>query len=197
MATNLSELELTLGEVTGAAGDAEQSVTYADRSGDAFQRQSSRARVADALHQLGSRAAAETRFREADQMQTERQPHYPLLYSMSGFEYCDLFLAAPERAAWQVTLNSSFTPHPSSLPACDAVSQRATLMLKIAEDANLSLLTLALDYLTLARAGLYAAILANSEFRARIESDRGRPPSRRSSPRTSPRPPHPRLVFLR
>ena len=37
-ASNLSELELTLGEVAGAVGDAEQSVTYADRSGDAFQR---------------------------------------------------------------------------------------------------------------------------------------------------------------
>ena len=37
-ASNLSELELTLGEVAGAMGDAEQSVTYADRSGDAAQR---------------------------------------------------------------------------------------------------------------------------------------------------------------
>ena len=35
-ASNLSELELTLGEVAGAVGDAEQSVIYADRSGDAF-----------------------------------------------------------------------------------------------------------------------------------------------------------------
>ena len=34
--SNLSELELTLGEVAGAVGDAEQSVSYADRSGDAF-----------------------------------------------------------------------------------------------------------------------------------------------------------------
>ena len=33
-ANNLSELELTLGEVAGAVGDAEQSMSYADRSGD-------------------------------------------------------------------------------------------------------------------------------------------------------------------
>jgi hypothetical protein len=33
--SNLSELELTLGEVAAAVGDGEQSVTYADRSGDA------------------------------------------------------------------------------------------------------------------------------------------------------------------
>ena len=35
-ASNLSELKLTLGDVAGAVEDAEQSVTYADRSGDAF-----------------------------------------------------------------------------------------------------------------------------------------------------------------
>ncbi len=68
-AGNLSELELTLGEVAGAVGDAEQSVTYADRSGDAFQRMSTRTTHADALHQAGRRAEAETRFREAEQMQ--------------------------------------------------------------------------------------------------------------------------------
>jgi len=34
--SNLSELELTLGEVSGALSDAERSGTFADRSGDAF-----------------------------------------------------------------------------------------------------------------------------------------------------------------
>ena len=93
-------MELTLGEVAGAVGDAEQSVTDADRSGDAFQRLSKRTTHADALHQAGRRAEAETRFREAEQMQAEHQPAYPLLYSQQGFIYCDLLLAAPERAAW-------------------------------------------------------------------------------------------------
>ena len=37
-ANNLSELELTLGGVSGALSDAERSVSYADRSGDALQR---------------------------------------------------------------------------------------------------------------------------------------------------------------
>ena len=55
-ASNLSELELTLGEVAGAVGDAEQSVTYADRSGDAFRRCVNRVTIGDALHQAGSRA---------------------------------------------------------------------------------------------------------------------------------------------
>ena len=52
-ASNLSELELTLGEVAGAVGHAEQSVTYADRSGDSFQRITKRCTHADALHQAG------------------------------------------------------------------------------------------------------------------------------------------------
>ena len=43
---------------------------------------------ADALHQAGRRAEAEARFREAEQMQAERQPDYPLLYSVQGFRYC-------------------------------------------------------------------------------------------------------------
>src|SRR5262249_10143332 len=100
-ASNLSELELTLGKVATALGDAEQCVTYADRSGDACHRMSKRTTLADALHQAGRRAEAETRFRDAEQMQEEMQPQYPQLYSLSGFHYCDLLLAAPERAAWQ------------------------------------------------------------------------------------------------
>jgi hypothetical protein len=109
-ASNLSELELTLGEVAGAVGDAEQSVTYADRSGDAGERMINRTTHADALHQAGRRADAETRFREAEQMQQERQSDYPLLYSLRGFLYCDLLLAAPERAAWQIILGSAGVP---------------------------------------------------------------------------------------
>jgi len=104
--SSLSELELTLGAVAGAVGDAEQSVTYADRGGDPFQRMGNRTTHADALHPAGRRAEAETRFREAEQMPAERQPDYPLLYSTGGFWYCDLLLAAPERAAGQICLES-------------------------------------------------------------------------------------------
>jgi hypothetical protein len=74
IASNLSELELTLGEVAGAVGDAEQSVIYADRSSDAFWRIGARITHADALHQAGRRDEAEARFREAEHMQVERQP---------------------------------------------------------------------------------------------------------------------------
>ena len=202
-ASNLSELELTLGEVAGAVGDAEQSVTYADRSGDAFQRMATRTTHADALHQAGRRAEAEARFREAEQMQAERQPDYPLLYSLQGFQYCDLLLTEAERAAWQVErkrrvcdsrkmTNCSELTLPRRLPArgADAQVGRAAMALR--------LLDIALDHLTLGRAALYAAILEGSSLEPlptrplqHAVAGLRRAGAARLPP---PRPPHPRLA---
>ena len=155
-------------KLAGAVGDAEQSVSYADRSGDAFWKMGTRTTHADALHQAGRRAEAETRFREAEQMQQERQPDYPLLYSQGGFRYCDLLLAAPERDAWREMQNEKCRMKKEELVAtCRAVSQRAAQTLKWLEAARVDLLSIALDHLTLGRAALYAAIL---ESRSRRES---------------------------
>jgi hypothetical protein len=130
---------------------------------------------ADALHQAGRRAEAEARFREAEQMQAERQPEYPLLYSLAGFRYCDLLLTAAERAAWQTILGRAELPLRPDIGAaqqrrptgtevesCRAVSERAAQTLKWVTEGNLGLLTIALDHLTLGRAALYAAILEGS-----------------------------------
>ncbi len=165
LASNLSELELTLGDVAGAVGDAEQSVTYADRSGDAFLRTVLRVTVGNALHQAGRRPDAEGCFREAERMQAERQPEYPLLYSLQGFLYCDLVLTEAERAAWQMGRRTEDREQKTALvEACRAVEQRATQTLKWAEEADSSLLTIALDHLTLGRAALDAAILGDSSL---------------------------------
>jgi hypothetical protein len=174
-ASNLSELELTLGEVAGAVGDAEQSVTYADRSGDAFHRESKRTTHADALHQAGHWAEAEARFRDAEQMQAKSQPDYPLLYSVQGFRYCDLLLAEAERAAWQQCGAGVPPVHDAAetaapLSACRAVSERAAQTLKWAERNNVARLDIALDHLTLGRAALYAAILEGSRRRDEADS---------------------------
>ena len=124
----------------------------------------SRTTLADALHQAGRRAEAETRFREAEQMQEEDQPDYPLLYSLRGFRYCDLLLAAPERAAWQQMQRSEVGGQRSELVgACRAVAQRAAQTLKwVRRRPGTSLLDFALDHLTLGRAALYEAILTQS-----------------------------------
>ncbi len=178
-ANNLSELELTLGEVAEAVGDAEQSVTYADRSGDAFWKMGTRTTHADALHQAGRRYEALESFREAEQMQAEGQPAYPLLYSVQGFRYCDLLLAAPELAAWErfgvPPLGGQVapatpqppkggTPNEEHVASCRAVSQRGAKMFEWRLPGD-PLLDIALDHLTLGRAALYSAILEQSEIR--------------------------------
>jgi hypothetical protein len=168
--SNLSELELTLGEVVGAVEDAEQSVTYADRSGDSGQRMINRTTHADAQHQAGRRDEAEARFREAEQMQAESQPDYPLLYSVQGFQFCDLLLSEAER---DVGKSKGELKNDEDLALCRAVAERAAQTLEWATDAKLGLLSIALDHLTLGRAALYAAIL---ESRSQPEPAQISPP---------------------
>jgi ATP/maltotriose-dependent transcriptional regulator MalT len=107
VASNLSELEVTLGRLTDTVADARQSTTYADQSGNAFLRMGSRTTAADGLHQSGQRDEAGTLFAEAERMQKERQPEFGLLYSLWGFRYCDRHLAPAERAAWQGLLRGT------------------------------------------------------------------------------------------
>ncbi|MEY4749488.1 MAG: hypothetical protein RIQ60_1702 [Pseudomonadota bacterium] len=165
VASNLSELELTLGEVVAAVQDAEQSVTHADRSGDAFERIARRTTHADALHQAARRDDAMQRFREAEQMQQQDEPDYPLLYSVQGFQYADLLLAATERAAW---LGAALgQPRPAEEAAAhrealQEVGQRAAQTLEWVSTQDW-LLDIALDHLNLARTALFTALLTQAE----------------------------------
>ena len=161
--SNLSELELTLGEVAAALQDAEQSVNQADRSGDAFMRLASRTTHADALHRAGRRAEALKGFRDAEQMQQELQPDYPLLYSLRGFLYADLLLAAPERATWQRQAQGQLGQEEAAASNCEAlhtVRQHAAEVLEWEEGRQLDI---ALDHLTLARSALFTALLSPTE----------------------------------
>jgi class 3 adenylate cyclase/tetratricopeptide (TPR) repeat protein len=169
VASNLSEVELTLGKVAEAARDAEQSVTYADLSGDTFQRMLNRTTHADALHQAGRRDEALTMFREAEQTQTERQPEYPLLYSLQGFRYCDLLLDSPERAAGQEMLKSGGrSQNPELTEQCRSVSERATTALYIVLNGSRNLFDIALNHLTLGRAAFYEAVIASGGLPLKI-----------------------------
>ncbi len=155
-AENLSELNLTLGQVSSAVADAERGVKYADNSREEAEIRDNRTTHADALHQAGRRADARACFREAEQIQAESQPDYPLLYSVAGFQYCDLLLVTSERAAWQTVLG--LEAGNLELETLSDVSQRAAQTLKIAERNNW-LLDIALHHLTLGRAALYRATL--------------------------------------
>ncbi len=164
-AGNLSELELTLGDVVRAVRDAEQSVAY--RS-DAIRKVNNRSQLATALYHAGRWGDAVIRFREAEQMQSKTQPYYPLLYSIRGFLYCDLLLTGAERAAWQTILKLEHRESEleTAVASCIAVSERATQTLNWYElNKQQWHLSIALDQLTLGRAALYDSILSVSSKR--------------------------------
>ena len=92
-AANLGETELLVGEVGAAATMAEASVALADRAGGAFQMMLNRAKQGDALHAAGEWEKAADLFADAERRQRDRQPDYPLLYSLQGYRYCDLLLS--------------------------------------------------------------------------------------------------------
>jgi tetratricopeptide (TPR) repeat protein len=163
-AGNLSELTLTLGDVPRAVAFGEQSVELADRSGDAFQRMGKRTTWADALHQAGLWEESASAFREAEAMQAERQPQYPRLYSLQGFQYCDLLLsrAEPESGGGLDGL-SRRGPYLEEAEryrwVCREVLERASQTLGWALTQGF-LLDIALDHLTLGRAHLGLALTA-------------------------------------
>jgi tetratricopeptide (TPR) repeat protein len=135
-AMNLSELYLTSGDLAQALDFARRSVDLADCSGDASWRMHSRVRVADALHQAGRLPNAEDLFREAEEMQKEIEQQSPFLYSLSGFQYCDLLLG---QGKYQ------------------EVQSRAGQTLEWAKRYSLGFLSIALDHLSLGRAHLLQA----------------------------------------
>jgi tetratricopeptide (TPR) repeat protein len=139
-AGNLSELCLTLGDLEQALAYARQSVDFADRSGDQFERLKQRTKRANALRQAGGGAEASELFAQAEAMQREDQPEYPLLYSLGGYSYCDLLLDQGEYAE---------------------VLRRAAKFFEWRVPSD-SLLDIALDHLSLGRAHLAQVLQAGT-----------------------------------
>ncbi len=73
---------------------------------------------------------------EEEQIQQERQPEYPRLYSLPGFQYCDLLLAQGKTAE---------------------VLERSKYALNIVQNGSKNLQDIALNQLTLGRAHLQLA----------------------------------------
>jgi tetratricopeptide (TPR) repeat protein len=133
-ARNLSQLHLTLGDIPAAVEMGATSLDYAERSEDAFERIVARALLANALHQSGEVARAQELFEDAEALQARWHPEYPWLYSVQGYQYCDLLLDL-DRAA--------------------EVRERAAQTLGWAlVDPNSPVLTIALDHLSLGLAAL-------------------------------------------
>ena len=136
--SNLSQTELLVGEIASAVAMAEKAVVHADSSGDTFLRMARRADQANALHVAGDMQKAEGLFAKAEQLQQELQPEIPFLYSLRGYQYCDLHIS-----------------HGRAVAARD----RAMRTLEIARQ-QYWLLAMALDTLTLGRANLALALLS-------------------------------------
>ena len=135
-AVNLSELYLTLGRLTQAVKYGQQAVEYADQSHDGLVKEVSRATLANALHQSGQPEEASSWFKEAEVMQRERQPVFRFLYSVNGYEYCDLLLGL---GRWK------------------EVSDRAKEGLKVTLNGSRNLLDIALNQLFIGCAHAFAA----------------------------------------
>ena len=147
---NLSELSLTLGEVKEAEKYAKQSVKFADRGGDGFRMEVGRTTLADAHHQAGRRKEAENLFIEAEEMQKKREPASPYLYSLQGFQYCDLLISSGRYR--------------------EALERAKTTLEWMKNDPNTPILTIVLDYLTLGRALMLQSIQDKSEDFSKAEN---------------------------
>ncbi len=159
-ASNLSELELTLGNVPSAIAAAEQSIAHADRNGAAFWNIVAHAKLADVLHQVGRFAEAQKHFYVAETVQAKHQPTYSFLYSLQGFRYCDLLLHEAEQDAWRSFLNRG--GESTHIAALNAVALRANqTLLWFQRSSHSSILSIALDSLTLCRVALYSEMLKN------------------------------------
>jgi tetratricopeptide (TPR) repeat protein len=134
-AGNLSDLYLTIGDLLQAVELAHQSMELADRSGSAAWRRASRTTLANALHQAGRIEEAAATFHEAEAIQKQGEPEYPLLYSLWGFYYCDLLL---------------------NQGRVQEVKERAAQTIEWAKQ-HLGLLDIAVDNLSLGRAWLLEA----------------------------------------
>jgi tetratricopeptide (TPR) repeat protein len=135
-ASNLSQAELIFGDVAAAVSTAEKAVALADRTGNVFQMMAYRTDQADAIHAAGECGKAAGLFADAERLQREQSPEYPLMTSLQGYFYCDLLL---------------------SLRRAAEARDRAAQTIEVAR-RNGWVLDVALDTLTIGRAHLAQAL---------------------------------------
>ncbi|MBI5162745.1 MAG: NACHT domain-containing protein [Magnetospirillum sp.] len=134
-AENLSETEATRGALPAAIAAARRAIATGDRGASAFERIRAHATLAAALVQAGKDAEATELFAEAERRQIEDAPRARFLVSYAGFHYCGVLL---DQGRWT------------------EVRERAEHSQEIF-GAMATLLTGALDTLSLARAAVQAA----------------------------------------
>ncbi|HEX3683024.1 MAG TPA: toll/interleukin-1 receptor domain-containing protein [Bryobacteraceae bacterium] len=96
---NLADLNLALGNLSEAAAAGYQAVELAERSGDPSACMLSKASLAACFHQLGMSAECSRLFEEAERLQGEKQPQFPILYSFQGHLYSQFLFDVGQGAA--------------------------------------------------------------------------------------------------
>lgn len=134
-ANNLSELYLIVGDLVQALNLAKRCVELTGRSHDMIWRIAARSTLANVLYHANHISDSVAAFRKAEEMQKKINKQPKILYSLNGFEYCNLLLNLGKNKVVQV---------------------RASQTIKIAKKNNW-LLNIALDNLSLGRAHLYQA----------------------------------------
>ncbi|WP_338844511.1 metallophosphoesterase [Massilia sp. W12] len=98
-ASNLSQTQALLGHLPTALTSARQALDYAEQSQDAFMKMVNCSNLAWHSFLSGDSASAVRLMQEAERLQVEMQPAYPLLFSVRGFQYCEILLAQQSSAA--------------------------------------------------------------------------------------------------
>ncbi len=146
-ASSISRIYLSLGEIDEAATFARKAIKHIDHMpAESRRSMTTRAALADALHQKGALELALAWFEEAETLQERRQPKYPLLSGLQGYDYCQLLLTLQR--------------------ACD-VPGRAEYALEIVHKHAKNLADIALNHISLGR----AAIMLGNHREARQQLD--------------------------
>ena len=154
----MCNLWLTDGDLARASAVADDAVGYAEQADDPFQRIGSLALGGAVRFCLGEHSGAVEAFTLATHWHQQGEPGEPWMYSMAGFQECEVAGAEVELAAWQHR-------HDDRTPALAAVAggliERATHTREIAH-RNGWLQDVGLDSVTITRARLWTAILTTS-----------------------------------
>lgn len=158
-ASNLSDLTLTLGEVTDSLSFAEQSVALADINVDIFTRLNTILTLGYALHQAGRFAESNKTLDVAEAIIAEPQMENRFFYSGLGSRYCDLKMSEvePEKGAGLEGISSTMDEVAQCRQICEEIIDRTWRALALPQD-NRSLLPIGLDQLSLGRAYLILAL---------------------------------------
>lgn len=162
---SLGGIHELLGDLDSALDSNEKAVLYADRKKSLYWPQFSRANLASTLHQMGSMVESGELFAVSEEMQATRQPKYPQLYGLWGFQSVEHLLAQAERLSWKLHSGQPIDSNDLQIAkdVCRRVVERASQWISWRVPTD-TVLTVALDECALARSSLFASLLGEVAY---------------------------------